>query len=163
MSAQVASGVSKGGGLRVFITGGASGLGRALAEHYARQGARIGIGDINNARGEETLNALRALGAQAFYITCNVTVEDDLPAFRPRRAMPGLTGRWPTVRGPDGSDVDLSVVPDFGAAAGREMCYLSDFQDGAWYAIASSSRVQVSATRSSTVGLACDGRIAHHM
>ncbi len=82
MSAQVASGVSKGGGLRVFITGGASGLGRALAEHYARQGARIGIGDINNARGEETLNALRALGAQAFYVTCNVTVEDDLIAAR---------------------------------------------------------------------------------
>ncbi len=65
-------------GLRVFITGGASGLGRALAEHYARQGARIGIGDINNARGAETLAALRKLGAEAFYITCNVTLEDDL-------------------------------------------------------------------------------------
>lgn len=69
-------------GLRVFITGGASGLGRALAEHYARLGGRIGIGDINDARGAETLAALHALGAEAFYIRCNVTVEDDLIAAR---------------------------------------------------------------------------------
>ncbi|QQP97062.1 SDR family oxidoreductase [Lysobacter enzymogenes] len=67
-------------GLRVFITGGASGLGRALAEGYARDGARVLIGDVNAARGEETLAALRALQPQAHYLHCDVTREDDLHA-----------------------------------------------------------------------------------
>src|SRR3546814_17876253 len=69
-------------GQRVFITGGASGLGRALAEHYARNGGRIGIGDLNDARGAETLSALRALGGEAFYIHCDVRSEADLISAR---------------------------------------------------------------------------------
>ncbi|MGO4775028.1 SDR family NAD(P)-dependent oxidoreductase, partial [Lysobacter sp. 2RAB21] len=69
-----------GQGQRVFITGGASGLGRALAEGYAREGARVCIGDVNAARGEETLAALRDAGAQAHYLHSDVTREDDLQA-----------------------------------------------------------------------------------
>ncbi len=46
---------------RIFITGGASGLGRALAERAARDGYRVLIGDINDARLEETLRALDAI------------------------------------------------------------------------------------------------------
>ncbi|QWP75483.1 SDR family oxidoreductase [Lysobacter sp. K5869] len=65
---------------RVFVTGGASGLGRALAEGYARDGARVLIGDVNAARGEETLAALRALNAEAYYLHCDVTREEDLQA-----------------------------------------------------------------------------------
>lgn len=67
-------------GLRVFVTGGASGLGRALAEGYAREGARVLIGDVNAARGEQALAALRALQPQAHYLHCDVTREDDLQA-----------------------------------------------------------------------------------
>lgn len=63
---------------RIFITGGASGLGRALAEHYARRKARVCIGDVNDARGAETLAALQALGAQAHYLHCDVTTESQL-------------------------------------------------------------------------------------
>ena len=65
---------------RVFITGGASGLGRALAEAYARDGARVCIGDINLDRCAETLAALKALGADAHALSCNVTAEADLEA-----------------------------------------------------------------------------------
>ncbi|UJB21570.1 MULTISPECIES: SDR family oxidoreductase [Lysobacter] len=69
-----------GQGQRVFITGGASGLGRALAEGYAREGGRVCIGDVNAARGEETLAALHEAGAQAHYLHCDVTREEDLQA-----------------------------------------------------------------------------------
>ncbi len=37
---------------RVFITGGASGLGCALAERYARAGCRVAIGDRDAERGD---------------------------------------------------------------------------------------------------------------
>ncbi len=65
---------------RVFITGGASGLGRALAEAYARDGAKVCIGDINAERCAETLAALTALGATAHALPCNVTDEASLQA-----------------------------------------------------------------------------------
>lgn len=65
---------------RVFITGGASGLGRALAESYARDGAKVCIGDINAERCVETLAALKALGADAHALPCNVSSEADLQA-----------------------------------------------------------------------------------
>ncbi len=76
-------------------------------------------------------------GAHIYTSAGSVMAEDDLPTFRPRRAMPGLEGRWPVIRGARGDDLDLSIVPDVEAAAGREMCYLSDLGDDAWYAITS--------------------------
>jgi NAD(P)-dependent dehydrogenase (short-subunit alcohol dehydrogenase family) len=66
----------------VFITGGASGLGRALAQRYVRDGARVCIGDVNDARGEETVQALRSLVAGSLYRHCDVTSEGDLVAAR---------------------------------------------------------------------------------
>jgi len=35
---------------RIFITGGASGLGQALAARYKKAGWRVAIGDVNEAR-----------------------------------------------------------------------------------------------------------------
>ncbi|APR76934.1 Oxidoreductase, short chain dehydrogenase/reductase family protein [Minicystis rosea] len=74
---------------RVFITGGASGLGRALAERYAKAGARVAIADVNDARGTEALAALRGVATDADYIHCDVTREEDLVAARER-----LVERW---------------------------------------------------------------------
>jgi NAD(P)-dependent dehydrogenase (short-subunit alcohol dehydrogenase family) len=74
---------------RIFVTGGASGLGRAIAERWARAGWRVAIGDVNEARGAETLAALRASGAEAEFLRCDVTVEADLVAARD-----ALEARW---------------------------------------------------------------------
>jgi NAD(P)-dependent dehydrogenase (short-subunit alcohol dehydrogenase family) len=65
---------------RIFITGGASGLGRALAERYARAGWRVCIGDIHVERGAETVAALAALHADAHFLRCDVTQDADLTA-----------------------------------------------------------------------------------
>ncbi len=65
-------------GKRIFVTGGASGLGRAIADRFARAGYAVCIGDVNDARGEEARQALAALGAEALFVRCDVTREDDL-------------------------------------------------------------------------------------
>ena len=65
---------------RVFITGGASGLGRALAERYARAGWRVCIGDLHVERGAETVAHLATLHADAHFLRCDVTQEADLAA-----------------------------------------------------------------------------------
>lgn len=67
---------------RVFITGGASGLGRALALRYARDGWRVCIADLNDERGESTRAELAAAGAaEALYRHADVTCEADLQAI----------------------------------------------------------------------------------
>lgn len=71
---------------RIFITGGASGLGRELALRFARAGWRVCIGDVHDQRGAETLDAL---GPGAEYLRCDVTREEDLEAAARR-----LEERW---------------------------------------------------------------------
>jgi NAD(P)-dependent dehydrogenase (short-subunit alcohol dehydrogenase family) len=68
---------------RIFITGGASGLGRALALHCARAGFRVFICDLNSERGHETLAALRANGAEdAAFLKLDVRSESELQEAR---------------------------------------------------------------------------------
>ena len=68
---------------RVFITGGASGLGRALAIHCARAGHRVCIGDLHVERGEETRQALMEHGAaDAIFQTLDVRSEEELESVR---------------------------------------------------------------------------------
>lgn len=44
----------------IFITGGASGIGRAVAQHFAAKGWRVGLGDVNEAGMAETIALLPA-------------------------------------------------------------------------------------------------------
>ncbi len=53
-------------GKSAFITGGGSGIGRAVARHFAAQGWRIGVADINAAAAAETVALLPEGRASAF-------------------------------------------------------------------------------------------------
>ncbi|MBL8190982.1 MAG: SDR family oxidoreductase [Acidobacteria bacterium] len=55
------------------ITGGGSGLGRAIALRFADEGARIVIAELNEAKGEETLRAVQAKGVEAFAVPTDVS------------------------------------------------------------------------------------------
>ncbi len=68
-------------GKTVVITGGGSGIGRATAVIFARKGARVVIGDIDEAGGAETVRAVEAEGAEARFIRCDVTKRGDLRAL----------------------------------------------------------------------------------
>lgn len=67
---------------RVFITGGASGLGLAFARQYAQRGARVAIGDINIERLGEAKAELEALGAAVIATECDVRQVEQLEAVR---------------------------------------------------------------------------------
>jgi NAD(P)-dependent dehydrogenase (short-subunit alcohol dehydrogenase family) len=64
---------------RIFITGGASGLGRAIATRFAKAGWRVCIGDVNDERGAETIPTLHGSNDVA-YRRCDVRNEEDLLA-----------------------------------------------------------------------------------
>ena len=68
---------------RIFITGGASGLGRSIAERFARAGWRVCIADLNDARGAEALKSFTGAAATE-YLHCDVTREEDLVAAAKR-------------------------------------------------------------------------------
>jgi hypothetical protein len=70
---------------------------------------------------------------------CRFIVHEQMPGYEPRRFQPGATGDWPQVRAPDGTMVDASQVPAYGAAQAQEMAYLTDLTDG-WYAITNPTR-----------------------
>lgn len=57
---------------RILITGGASGLGRAMAEAWAKEGARVLIGDVNEERGRETVEALSSLPGTVEFLYLDV-------------------------------------------------------------------------------------------
>jgi NAD(P)-dependent dehydrogenase (short-subunit alcohol dehydrogenase family) len=58
-----------------IVTGSASGIGRATALAFAREGAMIVGGDINLAGGEETAELCRAHGVDALFVDTDVTDE----------------------------------------------------------------------------------------
>jgi NAD(P)-dependent dehydrogenase (short-subunit alcohol dehydrogenase family) len=76
-------------GKRALITGAASGIGRATALLFARQGAAVALVDINQAGGEATAQAIVAEGGQAIFILCDVTQAADC-----RRAVRTTVERW---------------------------------------------------------------------
>jgi NAD(P)-dependent dehydrogenase (short-subunit alcohol dehydrogenase family) len=60
-----------------LVTGGASGMGRSEATIFAREGARVVVGDVLEAEGKETAAAIAAAGGQARFQRLDVTREAD--------------------------------------------------------------------------------------
>lgn len=62
-------------GKTALITGAARGIGRAFAEAYVREGARVVIADINMARAAETA---AEIGAAAMAVEMDITSQDSI-------------------------------------------------------------------------------------
>lgn len=56
-----------------IVTGSASGIGRAIAELFAREGARVVVADINADGGTKTVEAIISSGGEAFFVKTDVT------------------------------------------------------------------------------------------
>ncbi|MDH4425416.1 MAG: SDR family oxidoreductase [Acidovorax sp.] len=55
-----------------LVTGASSGIGRAIALLWAREGARVVVSDVNAAEGEETAALVRAAGGDAIFVKADV-------------------------------------------------------------------------------------------
>jgi NAD(P)-dependent dehydrogenase (short-subunit alcohol dehydrogenase family) len=75
--------------VKAIITGGASGLGHAVAQHLVANGASVALFDVNEEKGRE---AAKSLGDAAYFFRTDVTSEDGVVAnvAAARDAMGGL-------------------------------------------------------------------------
>ena len=75
-----------------IVTGGSHGIGRAIVEKCAREGARVTFLDIDSAAAGATLSGLHASGVPADFIRADVSVEADV-----RDAVQAVVSREGTV------------------------------------------------------------------
>mgnify|MGYP000660477494 CR=1 FL=1 len=61
-----------------IVTGAAMGIGRATAALFAREGAKVVVADIDTAKGEETVQQIRAEGGEALFVRTDVGQDDDV-------------------------------------------------------------------------------------
>ena len=58
-----------------LITGAGRGIGRAIAEHYGREGARVAVADLTLESARETVEAIEQAGGTAMALAMDVTDE----------------------------------------------------------------------------------------
>ena len=56
-----------------LVTGGASGIGRKVAEFYARDGAKVVVSDVDQEGGKETVELIKSAGGQAVFVEADVS------------------------------------------------------------------------------------------
>lgn len=74
----------------VVVTGAASGIGRACAERFAQEGARVACLDLNEMGNQTTLNLCRKADVtEAIALSCNVADANSI-----RSAIKAILARW---------------------------------------------------------------------
>ena len=63
-----------------FVTGASSGIGRATAMAFAREGASVVVADISEAGIQETVRLIEDLGGRALAVRCDVSRPEDVKA-----------------------------------------------------------------------------------
>ncbi len=65
-------------GKTAVITGGGSGIGKAIALLFARQGAEVALLELNKANGEITVNEIKTTGGKATLYICDVSKQGEV-------------------------------------------------------------------------------------
>ena len=93
-----------------LVTGGASGIGRATALAFAREGAQLVVADVA-AAGEDTAAQARALGVTADFVRADVTRQADVDGLVARAMV--LHGRLDCAVNNAGIEGVLAPVADY--------------------------------------------------
>jgi NAD(P)-dependent dehydrogenase (short-subunit alcohol dehydrogenase family) len=65
-------------GKTAIVTGGGSGIGKAISQTFASQGARVHILDFNETSSQETANEINKMGKYAVAHTCDVSNQENV-------------------------------------------------------------------------------------
>jgi NAD(P)-dependent dehydrogenase (short-subunit alcohol dehydrogenase family) len=68
-------------GKTAVVTGGADGIGHAIADAMTREGAHVFVGDIDDKKGSTFVAELVKAGRRADYLHCDVSEENDIAAL----------------------------------------------------------------------------------
>jgi NAD(P)-dependent dehydrogenase (short-subunit alcohol dehydrogenase family) len=63
------------------VTGGGAGLGRAVAERFAQEGAHVVIAEVNENKGMEATESIRKSGGRALFLKTDVSNEADVASL----------------------------------------------------------------------------------
>jgi len=64
-----------------LVTGGGSGIGRAAAQLFAREGAKVVVADVQADGGNETVELVQQAGGEAIFVSCDVSRSTDVEAL----------------------------------------------------------------------------------
>ena len=80
----------------VLITGALTGIGRATAVAFAKDGARIVVSGRHDEAGHSLAEELRGLGAEAHFIRADVRNEDEVSSLVDRSLAFSGSSMWPS-------------------------------------------------------------------
>lgn len=64
-----------------IVTGAGMGIGRAIAQRFAREGAKVTVSDIKPAEGKKTVHLIKEAGGEAVFVQADSSKEKDIEAL----------------------------------------------------------------------------------
>ncbi|MDQ1106685.1 SDR family oxidoreductase [Nocardioides zeae] len=89
-------------GRTAVVTGGTSGIGRALAVRLGQEGVRVVVAGRDERRGAAVVEEVTALGGRAEFVATDVTVDADVRRLAERASADGPLDLWFSNAGTEG-------------------------------------------------------------